>query len=57
MRALSRRILAPLLVAAAVFSSGQQIYMMAVSAAPAGGMAVAACPFGTHWEVTTQTCQ
>jgi hypothetical protein len=55
MRAFSRRILAPLLMAATVFAAGQQLYTMTAGAGAAGA-AVAGCPFGTHWDVTTATC-
>jgi hypothetical protein len=54
MRAFSRRILAPLLLAATVMTGGQQLYALAASAN--ASTAVADCPFGTHWDVSTQTC-
>lgn len=54
MRAFSRRILAPLLMAATVFAAGQQLYTMTATANV--GPAVASCPFGTHWDIPSGTC-
>lgn len=54
MRAFSRRILAPLLMAATVFAAGQQLYTM--TAAANVGTAVASCPFGTHWDFPSGAC-
>ncbi|HLX51096.1 MAG TPA: hypothetical protein VKS82_22440 [Streptosporangiaceae bacterium] len=57
MRALRRYFLAPMILAAALFSAGGAAYHAAtatphrttISADPV-------CPYGTNWEVQTQSC-
>jgi hypothetical protein len=56
MRALWRHILAPLLMAAAVLTTGQQLQAMTAGAAVPGAASLAICPLGTHWDNTTQSC-
>jgi hypothetical protein len=55
MRALWRLILAPLLMAAAVFSTSQQFHAMTVEAAAPSAVA-AACPASTHWDNILHRC-
>jgi hypothetical protein len=56
MRALWHRIVGPLLVAAIVLSAGYQIQAATVGTAMSGGASLAACPLGTHWDNTAQSC-
>ena len=53
MRALWRRLLAPLIMAAAVLTAGAPAYH---AAGPAHPIPLAACPLGTNWDHITQTC-
>jgi hypothetical protein len=54
MRAILRRYLAPLVVAAVVISAGGAAGFAAVSAHPGGSLAE--CPAGTNWDNVTGTC-
>jgi hypothetical protein len=56
MRALRRRVVGPLLVAATILSAGYQIQAATAGAATSGGSSLAACPLGTHWDNTAQRC-
>jgi hypothetical protein len=56
MRALWRRILGPLLVAATVLSAGYQIQAATAWAAMPSAASPALCPLGTHWDNTTHSC-
>ena len=56
MRARWRRVLAPLIMAAAILSAGASAHL--AGAAPAHhGSPLADCPPGTNWNHITQTCQ
>jgi hypothetical protein len=54
MRAITRRYLAPLVVAAAVICASGAAGFAAVSAHPGGSLAD--CPAGTNWDNATGTC-
>jgi len=56
MRALRRRVIGPLLVAATVLSAGYQIQAATAGAAASSGSSLAACPLGTHWDNIKQSC-
>jgi len=56
MRALLRRSLAPLIVAAAVFSAVAPASVASAAALHPGKIAPRACPAGTNWDNVTHTC-
>jgi hypothetical protein len=57
MRALRRYFLAPLIMAAAIFSAGAPAHMFgSASAHPSASRFAQDCPQGTHWDDVTQTC-
>jgi hypothetical protein len=57
MRALRRYFLAPLVLAAALFSAGGAAYHAAASPHRATISADPICPYGSNWDVTTQSCK
>ena len=57
MRALWRYCLAPLVMAAAVFSAGASAHLGAAAAAhPTVTALTRVCPAGTNWDNLTHTC-
>jgi hypothetical protein len=56
MRALWRHSLAPLVVAAAVFSAVAPASFAAATVHPTVKIVRAACPAGTNWDNVTHTC-
>ncbi len=56
MRAVSRYILAPLLVALTAFSIAGPAHLAAASAHPGPKIISNSCPYGTNWDVLTQGC-
>jgi len=56
MRAFLRRSLAPLIVAAAVFSAVAPASVASAAAIHPGKIAPRACPQGTNWDNATQSC-
>lgn len=56
MRALPRRLLVPLALAAALFSAGAPAAFAATAAHPGTKYISQDCPAGTNWDNTTQSC-
>lgn len=54
MRALRRYFLAPLILAAALFSAGGAAYHAATASHRT--FSAATCPSGSNWDVITQSC-
>ena len=57
MRAVTRRILAPIALAAAIFTIGGPVqFASAATVHPAGKYISQDCPAGTNWDNITQSC-
>ena len=57
MRALTRRILVPIALAAAVFTIGGPVqFAAAATVHPIGKYTAHDCPAGTNWDNITQSC-